>query len=110
MEAWILHIREEYIDSSDQISNKNHYSAWATTKQAEKEAARWLKNHTNYTGPFQDGLRQAIRSLLEIDKTREAIELINECSCAIKSQVSLQGYNKIHIIIEKSRFLGSAFE
>ena len=45
MEAWITHIREEWItdEKSGRIEEQNSYSAWATENQALKTVAVFLK-------------------------------------------------------------------
>jgi hypothetical protein len=114
MEAWILHIREEYQTESKTIQHYDKYNAWMNEKQAYKAAGKFLMEKTllDYSGPFVDhqALRSAVRALVECDKIIEAVDLVNNHSEASPHKNSRSSSHKIHIEITQSTFLGSPFE
>lgn len=115
MEAWILHIREDYVSHFGLIDHKDTYSAWSTEKQAYKHASVYLLKISQhfYVEPLGNALalQDAITSLVEADKISKAIALVNRYSEMIKpSHLGETASNKVTIAIIKSKFLGSAFE
>lgn len=116
MEAWIVHIRQEWInDIGDEVSNSNRYSAWATERQALKSICDWLKTETlkSWGNVFVDReeLQNATIALLEADKIKEAISLVNRYTLIQKRATGRSSVpHKIIITIHESRFLGSPFE
>lgn len=114
MEAWILHIRTETYQEAGGIYVDNKYTAWMNEKQAYKAVAKYLKtNTTNYwAGPFvrHDVLYATIKTLVEVEKIEEAIELVNHYSEATLRKSGETPSSKVQITITKSTFLGSPFD
>jgi hypothetical protein len=117
MEAWIVHIYEEWIDESKtgSILSNDKYSAWATEKLALKHIGNLIASELNrpWGGLFMNRteLAFAISTLLQHEKIQEIISLINRYT---EAEVSLHnknsGSSKIRIKIIESKFLGSPFE
>jgi len=116
MEAWIVHIREEWIadEKTGRIEERNTYSAWATENQALKNVATFLKYEIGrpWNGAFTDRteLRAAVQGLLEANKIMLAIDLINRYTIIEPRNANDSTPRKVRITITESKFLGSAFE
>lgn len=110
MDAYILHIREEYAPETN-WSIKNKYSAWCTEKQAYHELKKYLESDIVF-GPFnrQQILRKTAIILLEVEKYAEALELVNGYSTAFQSEKGGDRSAKVTLSVTKSTFRGSVFE
>lgn len=113
MEAWIVHIERQEAGSQKHYTY-NEYSAWASEKHAYKFAAKWLMGKTELDGfgPFANDneLREATRALIEVDKVKEAVALVNKYSRMEDYKERRTLSNKIQITITQSKFLGSVWE
>jgi len=118
MEAWILHIEEKWFSreqGADVERSKNQYSAWATERQAWKAGGSFLVE-SRWSDIFnnRDALVIAVESLVEMDKIKEAIQLVNEYTNPEK-ELPVAAHNRnrargCRIHITKSTFFGSPFE
>ena len=116
MEAWIVHIREEWIadEKTGRIEERNTYSAWATENQALKNVATFLKYVIDrpWDGAFigRTELQTAVQGLMEVNKIMLAIDLINRYTIIEPRNANGSTPRKMRITITESKFLGSAFE
>ncbi len=108
MDAWILHIREEWLNSEQKLAHEDRYSAWMSEKQALGQAAEWLSSQIKYDTSFQRhiALRNALRCLIADHHIEEAIALTNRYT---SPEANFSGHHHV-ITITKSTFQGSPFE
>jgi hypothetical protein len=121
MEAWIVHIREEWITDQKLIGDEkittmadnNKYSVWATEQQALKNAAEYLKDEAldSWSPVFYKKieLREAMISLIDSNKISSAISLVNKYTTTYPIEQNPKP-RKVNIVINQSKFLGSPFE
>jgi len=106
MEAWILHIHEEFPGDGYQ---RDKYSSWATEKQAIKAAGEFIKGLTH--SEIELVLLPSLYELVDQDKIDLAIQLINNYSrFNIQNPTKETNLYKYNIKIVKSTFQGSPFE
>jgi hypothetical protein len=118
MEAWVAHIREEWLvdgKKDNPIRYDDRYSVWTTHKQALKSVAEFLKEeaHKSWSNLFvgRSELSFAIQALIETNNIEAAIGLMNKYTILEPpSSGSSRVPHKIIIKVEETKFLGSPFE
>lgn len=110
MDAYILHIREEYAPEN-KWSIKNKYSAWCTEKQAFNEIKKYLEAPA-FRSPFyeQEILIKSALALLNAEQYNDVLLIINEYSKATTPDKNGYKSAKITLTVTKSTFRGSVFE
>jgi len=117
MEAWIVHIKSEWIDNTTtkEINISDSYVAWSSEKQALKWVGEFLNDQADryFGGLFYNcqELRDAVKALLEHNYIKEAIGLANKYTrVGEPPRNGFSGSTKVTISINKSDFKGSPFE
>lgn len=112
MDAWILHIRIEYVEyyPEEHVDVANSYSAWASENLALKAAGKYIQAIGR--SQLQETLRDVANTLVQQGTTQLAIDLLNKYG---KYENIKQGsltcqYRHYKINIVKSTFQGSPFE
>jgi hypothetical protein len=89
------------------IASHELYSVWSEKSQAEWQVKNTLTEHHDWIS-HQPALTMAVRALLETDKVKECIALINAHSEMVARDGD--GGYKLHIEIIESEFRGCIFE
>lgn len=106
MNAYILHIREEFAE--DSINNE--YCAWCSERQALQHISKYITDGSLENALYaQYSVLHAAKALAQADKIKEAIGIINDFSRSSLFVAGAKGA-KVTIKITKSQFLGSPFE
>jgi hypothetical protein len=112
MEAWILHIRIQYIEyyPEEHVAAADEYSVWSSEKLALKAAGKYIKTINRWQ--LQGTLREVANTLVEQGTVNLAIDLLNKYGKHenIKEGTITHQYRHYQINIVKSIFQGSPFE
>jgi len=113
MKVHICHIRTDRCINNNVRSN-NHYSVWASKKQALDEASKFIRNelgnsYSDVTKQLIPSLYNAIIFLLDNDNIKLAIQLLNDHTHASGSSLNSKT-DALRISVEEVDFKRSPLE